>query len=138
MPITTLQVSTKSRSSLEDITDRLQQAVRATGVGEGQAVVYVPHTTAGLLVNENYDPTVAADILAALERLVPRDGPYRHGEGNAAAHIRASLVGTSHAFIVQDGQLVLGTWQGIYLAEFDGPRQRRVVVSVQPGAVSER
>ena len=132
MPTITLQVHTSRGSALEEITDLVQQAVRQSGVADGQCIVYVPHTTAGLVVNENYDPTVAADILATLERLVPEQGPYRHGEGNAAAHIRAVLVGASHAFIVQGGQLLLGTWQGIFLAEFDGPRQRRVIVSIQP------
>lgn len=132
MPTITLQVDTSRSSALEEITDLVQQAVRQSGVADGQCIVYVPHTTAGLVVNENYDPTVAADILATLERLVPEQGPYRHGEGNAAAHIRAVLVGASHAFIVQGGQLLLGTWQGIFLAEFDGPRQRRVIVSIQP------
>jgi len=132
VPTITLQVDTSRSSALEEITDLVQQAVRQSGVADGQCIVYVPHTTAGLVVNENYDPTVAADILATLERLVPEQGPYRHGEGNAAAHIRAVLVGASHAFIVQGGQLLLGTWQGIFLAEFDGPRQRRVIVSIQP------
>jgi len=132
MPIMTLQVRTSQESVLEEITDLVQQAVRQSGIAEGQCVVYVPHTTAGLLVNENYDPTVAADILATLERLVPRQGAYRHREGNAAAHIKAALVGTSHAFIVQGGRVVLGTWQGVFLAEFDGPRQRHVIVSIQP------
>jgi len=132
VPTITLQVHTSRGSALEEITDLVQQAVRQSGVADGQCIVYVPHTTAGLVVNENYDPTVAADILATLERLVPEQGPYRHGEGNAAAHIRAVLVGASHAFIVQGGQLLLGTWQGIFLAEFDGPRQRRVIVSIQP------
>jgi secondary thiamine-phosphate synthase enzyme len=132
MPIVTLQVRTRQHSALEEITELVQQAVRQSGVAEGECTVYLPHTTAGLLVNENYDPTVAADILATLERLVPEQGPYQHGEGNAAAHIRAALVGASHAFIVQGGQLLLGTWQGIFLAEFDGPRQRRVIVSIHP------
>jgi secondary thiamine-phosphate synthase enzyme len=130
MALATLQVSTRKQATLEDITARVQQAVRESGVGEGLCVVYVPHTTAGLVVNESHDPTVATDILTTLDRLVPLHGPYRHTEGNSAAHIKASLVGTSHAFIVHGGQLVLGTWQGIFLAEFDGPRQRRLVVSV--------
>jgi secondary thiamine-phosphate synthase enzyme len=129
--LSTLQVRTSKQSGIEDITSRVQQAVHESGVRDGLCVVYVPHTTAGLLVNENADPTVAGDILSTLERLVPRQGPYRHLEGNSAAHIRASLVGTGHSFVVQGGQLVLGTWQGIFLAEFDGPRRRRVVVSVQ-------
>ncbi len=113
MAAVTLQIRTSGQSSMEDITGRVQQAVRESGVREGICVIYVPHTTAGLLINENADPSVASDILAALERLVPRQGPYRHLEGNAAAHIRASLVGTSQTLIVRDGQLLLGTWQGI-------------------------
>lgn len=132
MAVVTLQVATNRQSSLEDITSRVQQAVRESGVRDGLCLIYVPHTTAGLLINENADPSVAADILAALDRLVPRQGPYRHLEGNAAAHIKASLVGTSQTLIVRDGQLALGTWQGIYLAEFDGPRQRRVLLSIRP------
>lgn len=132
MAVLTLQVATNRQSSLEDITSRVQQAVGDSGVRDGLCVIYVPHTTAGLLINENADPSVAADILAALDRLVPQQGPYRHLEGNAAAHIKASLVGTSQTLIVRDGQLALGTWQGIYLAEFDGPRQRRVLVSIRP------
>lgn len=134
MPIVTLQVRTRQERAIEEITDLVQQAVRQSGIAEGHCVVYVPHTTAGLVVSENYDPTVAADILATLERLVPERGPYRHGEGNAAAHIRAALVGASRTFIVQGGQVLLGTWQGIFLAEFDGPRQRRVLISIQPSA----
>ncbi|MDI7276295.1 MAG: secondary thiamine-phosphate synthase enzyme YjbQ [Anaerolineae bacterium] len=132
MALTTLQINTRSETVLEDITDRVRQVVRESGVREGLCTLFVPHTTAGLLVNENYDPTVAADILAALARLVPAQGPYRHLEGNSPAHIKASLVGASHTFLVEGGQLVLGTWQGIFLAEFDGPRQRRVLVSVRP------
>lgn len=127
----TLQVSTRGQSSLEDITGRVQQAVRESGLGAGICLVCVPHTTAGLVVNEGYDPDVAGDILGALDRLVPQQGPYRHAEGNSPAHIKATLVGSSRTFAVADGQLVLGTWQGIFLAEFDGPRQRRVVVAVQ-------
>ncbi len=131
MPLTTLQISTRRRAELIEITDRVQQAVRESGISAGTCIVYVPHTTAGLLVNENADPTVAADIVSTLERLVSVEGPYQHAEGNAAAHIKASLVGTSHSFIVQGGRLVLGTWQGIFLAEFDGSRQRRVMIYVQ-------
>ena len=131
MARTTLSIRTRCETCLEEITASVQQAVRESGVREGQCLVYVPHTTAGLLVNENADPSVADDLVAALERLVPRRGPYSHAEGNSAAHICASLVGTSQSFVVAEGQLLLGTWQGIYLAEFDGPRQRRVIVSVQ-------
>lgn len=131
MALTTLDMTTREQTSLEEITERVQQAVRESGVREGTCVVYVPHTTAGLLVNENADPTVGADILETLARLVPQRGAYRHPEGNSAAHIKAALVGTSHAFVVHDGRLLLGTWQGIFLAEFDGPRRRQVFVNVQ-------
>lgn len=130
MALTAWQISTKRQQSLEDITERVQQAVRESGIQEGLCLVYVPHTTAGLLVNESADPSVAADILAALDRLVPPQGPYRHAEGNSPAHIKSCLVGPSHTFIIEDGQIVLGTWQGIYLAEFDGPRQRRVMINI--------
>ncbi|MCL6430830.1 MAG: secondary thiamine-phosphate synthase enzyme YjbQ [Anaerolineae bacterium] len=132
MAIVTLQVTTGRQASLEDITDRVREVVRRSGVAEGTCTVYVPHATAGVLINESYDPTVAADILAALDRLVPAQGVYRHLEGNSPAHIKASLVGSSQTLLVQGGDLVLGTWQGIFLAEFDGPRQRRVLVSVRP------
>ncbi len=132
MAIVTVQVTTDRQASLQDITERVREVVRRSGVTEGVCTVYVPHTTAGVLVNESYDPTVAADILAALDRLVPAQGPYRHPEGNSPAHIKASLVGSSQSLLVQGGDLVLGTWQGIFLAEFDGPRQRRVLVSVRP------
>lgn len=127
----TLRIRTQRPSGLEDITGRVQQAVRESGVREGTCAVFAPHTTAGLVVNENYDPTVVADILSTLDRLVPQQGPYRHAEGNSPAHIKACLVGSSHTFLVADGQVALGTWQGIFLAEFDGPRERRVLISVQ-------
>ena len=138
MPVTELEINTRRQSGLEDITDRVQQAVSTSGIEEGLCVVFVPHTTAGLVINENNDPTVQDDLLSTLERLVPREGPYRHREGNAAAHIKTTLVGSSHTLMVQGGQLLLGTWQGIFLAEFDGPRRRSVIVSVQPSAISVR
>ncbi|MGQ9682857.1 MAG: secondary thiamine-phosphate synthase enzyme YjbQ [Anaerolineae bacterium] len=131
MFVTTLAISTRRESCLVEVTDEVRRAVHESGIRDGSCVVYVPHTTAGLLVNENADPSVADDLMAALERLVPRRGPYSHAEGNAAAHIRVCLVGTSQSFVVSQGALLLGTWQGIFLAEFDGPRQRHVVVSVQ-------
>lgn len=123
------EVRTGARSQLVDITSRVREAVRKTGMREGLCQVYIPHTTAGVTVNEAADPDVAADILEHLERLVPR-GSYRHREGNADAHIKASLVGFSATLPVAGGDLALGTWQGIFLCEFDGPRLRRVVVSV--------
>lgn len=128
--IAQITVSTKSHSSMEDITAQVEKAVRDSGVREGLACVYVPHTTAAVTINEVADPDVRQDILAKLDDLVPWYGRYRHTEGNAAAHIKATLVGPSVTLLVQDGRLVLGTWQGIYLCEFDGPRQRKVLIRV--------
>lgn len=126
------EVSTSSRSQMLDITARVREAVRQAGVSAGFCVVYVPHTTAGVTVNESADPAVAADILEHLEKLVPR-GNYRHREGNADSHIKAGLMGFSALLPVESGDLSLGTWQGVFLCEFDGPRRRRVEVGVIPG-----
>ena len=128
--IAQLEISTKSRAELVDITAEVQRTVREHGVQSGICYVFVPHTTAGVIVNENWDPTVRADILMELDKIVPWNDNYRHAEGNAAAHIKASLVGSSQTIPVEDGRLVLGTWQGIFLAEFDGPRRRRVLVKL--------
>lgn len=111
-----------------DITEQVSRVVRQSGVSNGICYIFVPHTTAGVAVNENADPSVKSDIANTLERLVPQDGQYSHMEGNAAAHIKATLVGTSQSLPIVNGSLGLGTWQGIYLCEFDGPRTRRVVV----------
>ncbi len=128
----TFEVRTRNRDEMIDITDRVASAVRASGVEEGAATVYVPHTTAGVTINENADPSVVHDVLAALDAAVPwRQGFYRHGEGNSAAHVKSSLMGCSARVLVQGGRLVLGTWQGIYFCEFDGPRSRKVIVAVQ-------
>jgi len=127
-------VSTRARTQLVDITDRVQAAVRDSGVRSGVAHVFVPHTTAGVTINEDADPSVVADLLATLERMVPDDAPYRHAEGNSPAHVKASLMGLCQTVLVEDGKLVLGTWQGIYLCEFDGPRTRRIIVKIQPDA----
>ena len=128
--IKTLTVSTRSRTELVDITSQIQDVVRESGLSEGACVIYVPHTTAGLIINEGADPSVQRDILAQLEKIVPRDGDYRHLEGNSDAHVKASLVGGSQIVFVEEGRLVLGTWQTIYFAEFDGPRRRKVMVRV--------
>jgi secondary thiamine-phosphate synthase enzyme len=116
-----------------DITMQVQQVVGQSGIKEGICYLYVPHTTAGLTINENADPTVKSDILKELDKIVPWRDDYDHMEGNAAAHIKASLVGSSQFVLVIGGRLRLGTWQGIYLAEFDGPRSRRVWVKVVAG-----
>ncbi len=128
----TLSVRTSSRTDLRDITGEVAAAVAAGGVSEGICVVYVPHTTAGVTINENADPAVRSDIAATLERMVPWEGPYRHSEGNSAAHVKATLVGFSAVVPVTGGRLALGTWQGIYFCEFDGPRTRKVHVRVIP------
>jgi secondary thiamine-phosphate synthase enzyme len=126
----TFEIKTAGRSEFVEITDRVQAAVEKAGVRSGCAVVYVPHTTAGLTINEHADPDVISDIQTALDRLVPWDGSYRHSEGNAAAHIKSAMLGHSVTIPVENGRLVLGTWQGIFFAEFDGPRRRKVIVQV--------
>lgn len=125
-----IEVPTRSHDELVDITDQVQKVVSQSGVKTGLCHVFVPHTTAGLTLNENWDPAVRRDMLMALGKMVPWDDDYQHGEGNSAAHVKASLMGFSHTLLVEDGRLTLGSWQGIYLAEFDGPRRRRVLVDV--------
>ena len=125
-----LSIRTKSRTQLVDITREVASALAEVKAGSGACVVYVPHTTAGVTINENADPTVCSDMEGELDRLVPWDGPYRHMEGNSAAHVKSTLVGSSVTVPVEGGQLVLGTWQGIYFCEFDGPRTRKVHVQV--------
>jgi len=131
--VTTLRISTTARTALLDVTGQVQQAVRESGIKNGICLIFVPHTTAGITINENADPDVKQDILTALDRLIPARGDYRHLEGNSPAHIKASLVGSSLAIPVEDGRLVLGTWQGITFCEFDGPRQRNLVVKILAG-----
>jgi secondary thiamine-phosphate synthase enzyme len=126
-------VRTPSHSCMVDISAQVQQIVARSGVQEGVCHVFVPHTTAGLTINENADPTVQSDILHELDKIVPWRDHYEHAEGNSAAHIKASLMGAGHTVLIADGRPVLGTWQGIYLAEFDGPRTRRVWVKVMAG-----
>jgi len=130
---TTLDVKTGSKTELADITDRIQQVVAKSGVKEGLCQVFVPHTTAGVTINENADPSVKADILMVLNKLISDRESYRHAEGNSPAHIKASLVGPQLTVIVSQGRLLLGTWQGIFFCEFDGPRSRRVHVKVTEG-----
>lgn len=125
-----IEIITQSRQEFRDITTEVQAAVARTGVSEGLCHLFCPHTTAGLVVNENWDPTVRRDLGAVLDRLVPERGDYQHGEGNAPAHVKAALVGSSITLFVSGGRLILGTWQGVYLAEFDGPRRRRVLAEV--------
>ncbi len=128
-----LEIKTTARIQLVDITAQVRGILRNEHISSGIVVVYVPHTTCGVTINENADPAVKEDITAVLGRLVPEDGGYRHTEGNSDAHVKASLVGSSVIVIVESGSLVLGTWQGIFLAEFDGPRKRSVLMKFVPG-----
>ena len=125
-----IAISTSSRSQLVDITDQVQQAVAESGVIEGLCYLWVPHTTAGITINENADPSVARDILTELDKLVPWDDGYQHSEGNSAAHVKSTLVGCEKTLIIENGKLALGTWQGVYFCEFDGPRKRQVWVKI--------
>ncbi len=128
-----ITLRTGRRCEFVDITADVQKAVQECGLSEGLAMVFVPHTTAGVTINENADPSVVSDLLETLEGLVPQDGNYRHSEGNSDAHCKASLMGSSVSVAVQANRLVLGTWQGIYFCEFDGPRSRKFQVLVLPG-----
>jgi secondary thiamine-phosphate synthase enzyme len=126
------ELQTPGRAAFVDVTAQVAAAARASGVPEGVVVVSDPHTTAGITINENADPSVRADLLMALDRLVPATLPFTHAEGNADAHVKASLMGGSVQVPLAGGRLKLGTWQGVYFCEFDGPRRRRVDVVVLP------
>jgi secondary thiamine-phosphate synthase enzyme len=127
-----IEVRTQAHGEFRDITAEVQAAVKRAGIASGVAHVFIPHTTAGLTINENADPSVRADILATLERMVPwRQAHFRHDEGNSAAHIKASLMGFAATVPVENGALALGVWQALYLSEFDGPRTRQVWVRVE-------
>jgi secondary thiamine-phosphate synthase enzyme len=130
MITTEIQVKTKTRNELVDITPQVEKAVKESGIAEGICIIAVPHTTAAVTVNENADPSVKADIIVKLSEVVPAGDRYRHLEGNADAHIKATLVGPSETLVVRDGRLSLGTWQGVFFCEFDGPRTRKVWVRV--------
>ncbi|HAG11231.1 MAG TPA: hypothetical protein DCK76_07600 [Desulfotomaculum sp.] len=126
----TIEIVTAGHTEFADITSRVRKLIVESGISEGICCLYVPHTTAALLINENADPTVVQDITSKLERIVPWNERYLHLEGNSAAHIKASLLQTSQVIPVEGGKLLLGTWQGIFFCEFDGPRQRKVFVKL--------
>ena len=128
-----LTLKTHLSAEFIDITPKVQSALAKAGVLDGFCLVYVPHTTAGITINENADPDVRSDVLMALDRMVPEKGGYRHGEGNSPAHVKASLMGASAHIAIEGGKLVLGTWQGIFFCEFDGPRTRKVHVHIMEG-----
>lgn len=135
----TLTVPTQVRDQFVEITGPVSQLVRASGVDSGLVTVFVPHTTAGVTINENADPDVVHDMLLQLRRLIPQDAAgFRHAERNSDSHVKASMMGSSCQVLIEHGDLVLGTWQGIYLCEFDGPRTRQVHVQIMGGAVALR
>jgi secondary thiamine-phosphate synthase enzyme len=126
----TFQVRTSSQTQFIDMTRSVEEAVKKTGVEDGICIIFIPHTTAAVTINENADPSVVQDIISELNKIVPFKDQYRHMEGNSPAHIKASLVGCSQIVFVESGKLVLGSWQGIFFCEFDGPRSRKVHVKV--------
>jgi secondary thiamine-phosphate synthase enzyme len=137
MQWTEIPVNTGARVQLVDVTRQAADVVAGSKVKSGMCYLYVPHTTAGITINENADPDVVTDIIRGLEKIVPVAGGYRHAEGNSDAHIKASLMGFSCLVPVVDGRLALGTWQGIYFCEFDGPRRRKMLIGVAGGKPGE-
>ncbi len=126
-----ITIPTHSKTELVDITSEIEKMVEGSGVKEGICWVFIPHTTAGITINEGADPSVKRDILSQLDKLIPSRESYQHLEGNAPAHIKASMVGSSQTLIIESGKLLLGTWQSVYLCEFDGPRHRKVIIKVK-------
>ena len=131
LPLLRQSVQTSSRNEMVDVTDRLKKLIVQYNLTEAMLIVYVPHTTAAVTINENADPDVRADVIAKLADLIPKEeGYYRHGEGNSDSHVKTSLVGNSVTVLIEKGKLVLGQWQGVYLCEFDGPREREFDVKI--------
>ncbi|OGC78266.1 MAG: hypothetical protein A2145_05095 [candidate division Zixibacteria bacterium RBG_16_40_9] len=128
-----LEIKTGSRTEVIDITDKIQKVISDSKIKSGICIIYVPHTTAGITVNENYDPSVRVDILEALEKIAPLSARYKHTEGNADSHIKTSMVGSSTTLLIEDSKILLGSWQGIMFCEFDGPRNRKLVVKIIAG-----
>lgn len=126
----TIQVKTPSRTSSVDITKEVEKILSESGIKDGIITVFIPHTTCGVMINENWDPTVQKDIHETLSRIIPHRGNYSHTEGNADAHIKTAIVGSSVSLPIENGNLPWGTWQGIFLVEFDGPRTRKVIVKI--------
>ena len=128
----TISVKTHAQTEMIDITTEVQSALQAMGIQDGVCLLYVPHTTAAVTINESADPSVRQDIMMALNQIVPWKAPYQHMEGNSPAHVKSSLVGASELVAVEKGRMVLGTWQGIFFCEFDGPRTRKLHIKVLP------
>ncbi|OEU60803.1 MAG: hypothetical protein BA870_02165 [Desulfuromonadales bacterium C00003094] len=131
--MTTIDIVSRQRVEMIDITSEVCRIITASGIDSGLALLQVPHTTAAITINENADPDVIRDITMELNKVIPFEDRYQHGEGNSAAHIKSSLVGAGELLIIEDGRPVLGTWQGIYFCEFDGPRQRKIHIKVLAG-----
>lgn len=127
-----LSLRTSRRTELKKVTEEIEKIVRESGCASGVCHLYVPHTTAAVMINEGYDPDVARDMEVAFDRLVPHNGDYRHAEGNSDSHIKTALVGSSETIWIEDGKLLLGRWQMIFFAEFDGPRRRELLVKIVP------
>ena len=125
-----ISVRTHGREEILDITETIEKIISKSNISSGYCIIYVPHTTAGVAINENADPAVKRDVLKILDKLIPQHGDYEHFEGNSPAHVKAVLTGTSQIILIENGKLALGTWQGIYLCEFDGPRSRSVLIKL--------
>jgi len=126
----TFELSTHNRIEQVDITDSVLQIIKTCKLQSGTAIIYVPHTTAAVTINENYDPSVTADINTVLSKLIPHNIHYAHTEGNADAHIKAAIIGSSRTVFIENNEILLGTWQGIFFCEFDGPRHRKVFIKI--------
>ncbi len=133
MTLTRHRIRTTQRVQLINIDASVREAVSRSGVSDGICIVFVPHTTAGVTINENADPDVVRDLIISLNKHIPFDDGYQHAEGNSAAHIKSTLVGPSLTLIIENGRPVLGTWQSVYFCEFDGPRERSLVIKVVAG-----
>lgn len=129
----TINVRTDAQVQFKEISSQVRQIVKASGIQNGTALLFVPHTTAAITINENADPDVTIDMTKGLNKLIPFEDNYRHLEGNSAAHIKSSLIGASEQLIIHQGELLLGTWQGIYFCEFDGPRSRSLHIKLSEG-----
>jgi secondary thiamine-phosphate synthase enzyme len=129
----TIEISSHRQAELIDVTGEVRRAIRESGITEGVVILFVPHTTAAVTINENADPDVVRDIIMELNKIIPFKDSYRHAEGNSAAHIKSTLVGVSETLLVKNGEPALGTWQGIYFCEFDGPRLRKLLVKILEG-----
>lgn len=130
MKSVTLNIKTNTHTEMQEITDRVQEAVSESGIEDGICMLFVPHTTAAITINENADPDVVRDFIMELDKIVPWDDGYHHFEGNSAAHLKASIIGFSENIIVENGRLQLGTWQCIYFCEYDGPRSRKLKIKI--------